>query len=864
MEIRKAVLSISFFLAISIAGLAQRAIKDSLENLLKANTDNITRVELFSQLAYQYYDFNDSLAIRYSQEALALAKKINYLKGIKYGYTLVGLGYSSMGEFKKAITNFYKSDNITAPNSLKEASFNLVLWGNCYREVARYDSAIIFYNKAKSILTKNEGLELATVFKNMAQIDILQWRNEEAIQLLDSANALMMFKGDQNHFIQLDIWNLLGQAYQNLNQYNLSRDYYEKMCARSKFLDDYYHQISCKLNQAELAHQQSDYVIALKFGFEALEITKKYIFPSQYVKVLNQIGEVYSELSQFDVASEYFYKALSISERYGLRSLTAEIYSEIGWIKKDRGFYESALENANKSLQIRTDIGDKKGIANCYNLIGLIYLLKKDYVRSIAEQERGLIIREKLDYTVGISASIFNLSLVYEEINQIDKALEYQQRSIDIEEKLSNKLSLSISYNSKARLLLKAGKLDEAFVVLNKAKALANETKSKLLNRNVAKNFALYYEQKGDLKISLEYQKLYQVLNDSVYNESSAIRLTESEALYNIERKEKDIELLREKEEVQTAQLRLQKAEISSKNSIITFAIIGFILVAITGVFGYQMYNDKSKANRELKEQKEEIQAQSEELQEANQIIANINRSLEEKVDTRTSELRQAYKELDTFFYRSSHDFRRPITTFLGLANVAKITVKDTSALELFEKVAETATSLDKMLHKLQSISDLGANQMVFKEVFLKEQVNGIIDSLADLIKQKEVTVIYDVIETVPFVSYPAMVQIIIENLLENAIHFCGTQHPNVKIKTSVYQEVAIIEMEDNGQGIMDEYKSRIFEMYFRANERSKGNGLGLYIAKKAVEKLNGKIRFVSTYKQGSIFTVELPNLSNG
>jgi hypothetical protein len=59
----------------------------------------------------------------------------------------------------------------------------------------------------------------------------------------------------------------------------------------------------------------------------------------------------------------------------------------------------------------------------------------------------------------------------------------------------------------------------------------------------------------------------------------------------------------------------------------------------------------------------------------------------------------------------------------------------------------------------------------------------------------------------------------------------------------------------------MDEYKSRIFDMYFRANERSKGNGLGLYIAKKAVEKLNGKIRVISTYLEGSIFTIELPNL---
>ncbi len=102
--------------------------------------------------------------------------------------------------------------------------------------------------------------------------------------------------------------------------------------------------------------------------------------------------------------------------------------------------------------------------------------------------------------------------------------------------------------------------------------------------------------------------------------------------------------------------------------------------------------------NREIHEQKEEIEAQSEELIESNETISRVNARLEEKVEARTTELKQAYTELDTFFYRSSHDFRRPLTTFMGLAEVAKITVKDNVALELFEKINETARNLDKML----------------------------------------------------------------------------------------------------------------------------------------------------------------------
>ncbi len=129
--------------------------------------------------------------------------------------------------------------------------------------------------------------------------------------------------------------------------------------------------------------------------------------------------------------------------------------------------------------------------------------------------------------------------------------------------------------------------------------------------------------------------------------------------------------------------------------------------------------------------------------------------------------------------------------------------------------------------------------------------------------QQKRVAVSLEINEQTPLVSYPAMVKIIIENLIENAIHFAGFERPFVVIRASVHEEAAVIEVEDNGQGIMEEYKPRIFEMYFRANEHSKGNGLGLYIAKKAIEKLSRHIFFRSKHGAGSSFTVELPNHSN-
>jgi signal transduction histidine kinase len=199
----------------------------------------------------------------------------------------------------------------------------------------------------------------------------------------------------------------------------------------------------------------------------------------------------------------------------------------------------------------------------------------------------------------------------------------------------------------------------------------------------------------------------------------------------------------------------------------------------------------------------------------------------------------------------------------MGLSEVAKITVKDKNALELFEKVSETANNLDKMLLKLQSISDVGAQQLVFKEVLIKEIFDNICVSFEEQLRMKNIRISYEAELEESFISYPAMVKIIIENLVENAIYFAGVNDPFIKLKACQTHSHTIITIQDNGQGIHEKYQDRVFDMYFRGNERSKGNGLGLYIVKKAVEKLDGRITMESTLYKGSTFQIELPSKLN-
>lgn len=870
-----------FFIAQAVA---QREVKDSLASLLKSGISGEQKVDVLNQLAYQYYDFNDSIAYEFANQALTEALKINYPKGIKYAYTMVGLGYASKSMHSWAILNYRKSNAIKAPGADGISVYNLMLLGNTYRDQAMFDSAQATYRLAIRNFGNGEKHHLATLYKNYAQVHLRLWQNQLALKYIDSAAAIIANYPDT--YSQLDIWATYGQIYQNLLQFDKSRDNYAKMCDAAQKLEDYFHQIKCLIRKSQLEYQTGSYPKALEYGLQALKLGERYNYPPQRVDVLINVADIYSQLSQFDLANKYLYEALKMAEQNNLALERAQIFIDMSWIYKDQGSYNLALEYANQSLSIYKKAGSLYGVARVHNVRGLIFYLQKKYSESIAEHQIAKQIRMEIQHPEGIAASLFNMSLVYVDLKDYDKALDLQKQAIDIEEQIGNSYNISISYNYLANLLILKGKLAEAEQYLKRSRALAFRTNAKLLMRNNAGFFAELYEAKGEYKKALEFRKRYQSLNDTIYSETRAGKLAEMQALYQLEKKDQEIKLLSNEKALNESKLEVQKSRLQFQRAVIAAATIGIVLLSLVAFIVYRNakrirklneaileQNEEIQAqseelsesnqalstlNAEVIEKNEEIQAQSEELTEANQTISQINKSLEDKVEERTTELKQAYKELDTFFYRSSHDFRRPLTTFMGLAEVAKITIKDPNALELFSKVNDTAHYLDKMLVKLQSISDVGGQELVYKEVFLKEIFDTVCDAFRDLLQRKNVKTFCEIELKETFYSYPALLRIIIENLVENSIFFSGPSEPIIRFKAYSSGGEVVIEVHDNGEGIPEEYQERMFEMYFRANERSKGNGLGLYIVKKAVDKLGGVISVSSVLHQGTSFSIRL------
>lgn len=849
------------FLTCQAVSLRSQPAIDSLKQLLYEVNDNQQRVDVLNDLSAGVYDTDVNEGFKYASEAYEHSKIIKYEPGQKRALILMGFRFTVSGEFQKALDHYRQAATI---NSSEDdlVGYSYVMTGNVYRALANYDSARFFYTKSIGVLAENPNpVYLAFAFKSLARLLVTQWKNKEAEFYFKKAQKI--YEEENNKRGLAEIWFALSDVNKNLTDYELANGYLTKGCELANTTQSDFLTLLCYKNQGDFFYRLGDYLKALEVLFKALEILKTKEQPQLLASIYGQLGEVYSELGQHDVSLKYYFDALKILERMGIKHEMARLYSDVGWIYKNQLNFLHAKTYMDKSLAIREEINDEHGISQSYNVLGVLYYQEKKYDKALVLLEKSLTIRKKIGHREGISACIFNMALVYEDLGQFDKALEYHFRALEIDEQIANKQGLSVSYNQIGQVYTKAGNFTEATRYLTKARDLSKETGSKILIMNNRLFLSALFEAKGDFKSALELHKQYTQLNDSIYSEGNALKLAEMQALYQMEQKNQEIELLNRNKEIQNNQIQLQRSQINQQRIIIISGLAGLMLIGVFAFKTYQYTSKIRKANREILEQKEEIQVQSEELIEANHTIAQINIDLETKIEERTSALRQAYKELDTFFYRSSHDFRRPLTTFLGLAEVAKITVKDQNALELFAKVKETASNLDKMLIKLQSISDVGAQQLVYKEVFVKEIFENVRDNFNDELNNKNIKISCLIELKESFYSYPAMFKTIIENLVENAIFFSGVVQPYINVKAYVQDGQMILEVKDNGQGIDAQYQDRIFDMYFRGNDRSKGNGLGLYIVKKAIEKLNGQITFQSDFGKGSTFRVSLPTSQN-
>ncbi len=225
-------------------------------------------------------------------------------------------------------------------------------------------------------------------------------------------------------------------------------------------------------------------------------------------------------------------------------------------------------------------------------------------------------------------------------------------------------------------------------------------------------------------------------------------------------------------------------------------------------------------------------------------------------------ELQKVNFELDSFVYHASHDLRSPLRSILGLIDLHDMEESEKFKKECIEKIRTSVIRLDDLVVELLSISRNDRVNDPHTSINLMQELNSSISSYYNASDTSRLEITARVLQPVPFISDATRLRIILNNLISNAIKYRSFNKPKstIHIDMDTTPKRVIIKVIDNGEGIEESKLPHIFDMFYRATEKSEGSGLGLYIVKKVADKLGATIDVDSLELEGTTFTVTIPN----
>lgn len=281
------------------------------------------------------------------------------------------------------------------------------------------------------------------------------------------------------------------------------------------------------------------------------------------------------------------------------------------------------------------------------------------------------------------------------------------------------------------------------------------------------------------------------------------------------------------------------------------------------------------KLNQEFEIQNKEVQAQSEELLQgqeslmmAHNEIERQKLELEKSLDEKSRDLMFSNQQLVTqnnelqqFSYTVSHNLRGPVASMLGLIHVYRFSDGESEKEKVVGMIEHSAKSLETIIRDLNKIVDIRNDKFaIYENVLLENEMELIKESLGDFISKNDVELHVD-FQCEEIHSIKAYVNSILYNLISNAIQYRATnRRPVVKVSSETINGNVHLTVADNGLGIdLTKHGHEVFKLYKRFHLHTQGKGLGLYIVRQQIEKLNGKIEIESKPDQGATFKVTLP-----
>jgi len=271
---------------------------------------------------------------------------------------------------------------------------------------------------------------------------------------------------------------------------------------------------------------------------------------------------------------------------------------------------------------------------------------------------------------------------------------------------------------------------------------------------------------------------------------------------------------------------------------------------------------ERGVAQRKLEEFNENLETMVQERTRALNEEINTRKEAEDKIVRTNKELSKRNTELDNFVYSVSHDLRAPIASVFGLINLAKKD-KDTSKKNMYlEMIYKSAMQQDDFIKEILDQSRNSRLEVKREEILFEPLIDETFNQLKFATSPgNSVEKVINIYQDEPFYSDRWRLKVILNNIISNAIRYRNGKDPVIKVDITIREHLATLAIQDNGKGIDRDHLPNIFKMFYRATDDGAGSGLGLYIVKEAIDKLNGQIQVESEVGIGTLVKLAIPEI---